>query len=158
MRASLVYPHQPVQRSPGGAEPHDQLVPVHIQEGRFGNWLENNVDWLYRANAIGHAAAAVGCDHCAHTEAIGSVKILSENVGRDLTDPAMNAGRGLDLHRPHVDEITWKCKECNEGDAARPDLIDVWFDSGSILCQWHYPLKTTTNSRNNSRPITSVKP
>ncbi|MGB7874518.1 MAG: isoleucine--tRNA ligase [Anaerolineales bacterium] len=111
-------------------------VPEHIKEGRFGNWLENNVDWaLSRERYWGTPLPLWECDQCNHTEAVGAIKTLSENTGRDLTD--------LDLHRPHVDEITWKCTECDKGNMQRiPDLIDVWFDSGSMpYAQWHYPFE-----------------
>ena len=111
-------------------------VPEHIKDGRFGNWLENNVDWaLSRERYWGTPLPLWECDHCNHTDAIGSVKTLSENTGRDLTH--------LDLHRPHVDEVTWKCTQCDEGTMQRiPDLIDVWFDSGSMpYAQWHYPFE-----------------
>ncbi|HEX9597310.1 MAG TPA: class I tRNA ligase family protein, partial [Anaerolineales bacterium] len=118
-------------------------VPDHIREGRFGNWLENNVDWaLSRERYWGTPLPLWECNNCGHTEVVGSVKTLSEKTGRDLTDPAVNAGRDLDLHRPQVDEITWRCSEC-EGTMQRvPDLIDVWFDSGSMpYAQWHYPFE-----------------
>ncbi len=118
-------------------------VPDHIREGRFGNWLENNVDWaLSRERYWGTPLPLWECNNCSHTEVVGSVKTLSEKTGRDLTDPAVNAGRDLDLHRPQVDEITWRCSEC-EGTMQRvPDLIDVWFDSGSMpYAQWHYPFE-----------------
>ncbi|MBN1451977.1 MAG: isoleucine--tRNA ligase [Anaerolineales bacterium] len=111
-------------------------VPEHIKDGRFGNWLENNVDWaLSRERYWGTPLPLWECDHCNHTEAIGAVKDLSDKAGHDLSE--------LDLHRPHVDEVTWKCTECDEGTMQRiPDLIDVWFDSGSMpYAQWHYPFE-----------------
>ena len=111
-------------------------VPEHIKDGRFGNWLENNIDWaLSRERYWGTPLPLWECDHCGHTEAIGAVKTLAEKTGRDLS--------GLDLHRPHVDEITWDCTECEDGSMQRvPDLIDVWFDSGSMpYAQWHYPFE-----------------
>ena len=111
-------------------------VPEHIKEGRFGNWPENNVDWaLSRERYWGTPLPLWECDSCNQTEAIGAVKDLSEKAGRDLSD--------LDLHRPHVDEITWSCTDCDNGTMKRvPELIDVWFDSGSMpYAQWHYPLE-----------------
>jgi isoleucyl-tRNA synthetase len=118
-------------------------VPDHIKEGRFGNWLENNVDWaLSRERYWGTPLPLWECENCGHTEVVGSVKTLSEKTGRDLTDPSMNAGRGLDLHRPQVDEISWKCSECDGTMQRVLDLIDVWFDSGSMpYAQWHYPFE-----------------
>jgi len=111
-------------------------VPEHIKEGRFGNWLENNVDWaLSRERYWGTPLPLWECENCNHTEAIGAVADLSEKAERDLSE--------LDLHRPHVDEVTWKCTECSEGTMKRvPELIDVWFDSGSMpYAQWHHPFE-----------------
>jgi isoleucyl-tRNA synthetase len=111
-------------------------VPEHIKEGRFGNWLENNIDWaLSRERYWGTPLPLWECERCGHTEAIGAVRTLSEKAGRDLST--------LDLHRPHVDEVTWECSECHQGSMRRvPDLIDVWFDSGSMpYAQWHYPFE-----------------
>jgi len=111
-------------------------VPDHIKEGRFGNWLANNVDWaLSRERYWGTPLPLWTCDSCSHVEVIGSVKELSEHAGRDLSD--------LDLHRPFVDDVTWKCSKCGEGTARRvPDVADCWFDSGSMsVAQWHYPFE-----------------
>lgn len=110
-------------------------VPDHIKEGRFGNWLENNVDWaLSRERYWGTPLPLWECQECGHTEAIGAVKELSDKSGRDLFD--------LDLHRPHVDEVVYPCPEC-EGKMQRvPAVIDCWFDSGSMpYAQWHYPFE-----------------
>ncbi|MHB0868408.1 MAG: isoleucine--tRNA ligase [Chloroflexota bacterium] len=111
-------------------------VPDHIKDGRFGNWLENNIDWaLSRERYWGTPLPIWVCDSCGHTEVVGSVKELSEKAGRDLGE--------LDLHRPYVDEVTWKCPQCESGTARRvPDVADCWFDSGSMpVAQWHYPFE-----------------
>ena len=110
-------------------------VPEHIKEGRFGNWLENNIDWaLSRERYWGTPLPIWECADCRHREGIGSVKELSERAGRDLSD--------LDLHRPYVDEIHFSCPECGGNMTRVPDLIDVWFDSGSMpYAQWHYPFE-----------------
>ena len=109
-------------------------VPDHIRSGRFGRWLENNVDWAlgrdrYWATPIPiWRSDAAGSDYM---ECIGSIAELSEKSGRDLS--------GLDLHRPYVDEITWPAPD---GGTMRRvnELCDVWFDSGSMpVAQWHYP-------------------
>ncbi|HCK66178.1 MAG TPA: isoleucine--tRNA ligase, partial [Anaerolineae bacterium] len=112
-------------------------VPDHIKNGRFGNWLENNIDWsLSRERYWGTPLPVWECENadCKHRECVGSVKELSEKAGKDLTE--------LDLHRPYVDEVSWKCEKC-EGKMTRvKDLIDVWFDSGSMpYAQWHYPFE-----------------
>ena len=109
-------------------------VPDHIRNGRFGRWLENNVDWAlgrdrYWATPIPiWKSDAPGSEYM---ECIGSVAELSEKSGQALT--------GLDLHRPYVDEITWQAPD---GGTMRrvSELCDVWFDSGSMpVAQWHYP-------------------
>lgn len=109
--------------------------PGHIKQGRFGNWLENNVDWaLGRERYWGTPLPVWECEKCNHQECIGSVAELEEKTSRNLKD--------LDLHRPHVDEVTFLCTKC-EGKMKRvPELIDVWFDSGSMpYGQWHYPFE-----------------
>ncbi|RPI92135.1 MAG: isoleucine--tRNA ligase [Chloroflexi bacterium] len=110
-------------------------VPEHIKEGRFGNWLANNVDWaLSRERYWGTPLPIWECESCKHREGVGSVKELSEKAGRDLSE--------LDLHRPYVDQVHWDCSECAGKMTRVPDLIDVWFDSGSMpVAQWHYPFE-----------------
>ena len=96
-------------------------VPEHIREGRFGNWLENNVDWaLSRERYWGTPLPVWECEECKHRECVGSIAELSERVGRDLSN--------LDLHRPYVDEILYACTECGGRMRRIPDLIDVWFE------------------------------
>ncbi|MEJ5313609.1 isoleucine--tRNA ligase [Anaerolinea thermophila] len=109
--------------------------PAHIKNGRFGNWLENNIDWaLGRERYWGTPLPVWECESCHHEHMVGSVKELSEMAGRDLS--------GLDLHRPHVDEVVLKCPECGGKMTRVPELIDVWFDSGSMpVAQWHYPFE-----------------
>ncbi len=110
-------------------------VPEHVREGRFGNWLSNNIDWaLSRERYWGTPLPIWECAECKHREGLGSIKELSEKVGRDLSD--------LDLHRPYVDEVSYACSECGGIMSRVPDLIDVWFDSGSMpYAQWHYPFE-----------------
>jgi isoleucyl-tRNA synthetase len=121
----------------------DQLVannrqinwyPEHIKEGRFGNWLENNVDWaLGRDRYWGTPLPIWQSDApgSSYAECIGSLAELEQKTGRSLTD--------LDLHRPYVDEITWPAPD---GGVMRrvSEVADCWFDSGSMpVAQWHYP-------------------
>ena len=110
-------------------------VPDHIKSGRFGNWLENNIDWsLSRERYWGTPLPVWECLECKHRECVGSVAELSEKAGRDLSE--------LDLHRPYVDEVFWVCSDCGGQMTRVPDLIDVWFDSGSMpIAQWHYPFE-----------------
>ncbi len=109
--------------------------PNHIKDGRFGNWLENNVDWaLGRERYWGTPLPVWECTVCGKQECVGSVSELSEKTGKDL--------KGLDLHRPYVDEIEFPCSKCGEKMHRVPELIDVWFDSGSMpIAQWHYPFE-----------------
>jgi len=110
-------------------------VPDHIKNGRFGNWLENNIDWsLSRERYWGTPLPVWECDDCHQRECVGSVQELSEKAGQDLSE--------LDLHRPHVDNVHWKCEKCGGKMTRVKDLIDVWFDSGSMpYAQWHYPFE-----------------
>ena len=110
-------------------------VPGHIREGRFGNWLSNNIDWsLSRERYWGTPLPVWECPDCKNRECVGSLEELSKKAGHDLT--------GLDLHRPHVDSVTWACAKCGGKMTRVPDLIDVWFDSGSMpVAQWHYPFE-----------------
>lgn len=109
--------------------------PEHIKNGRFGNWLENNVDWaLGRERFWGTPLPVWQCKECGLQTCVGSVEELSQLVGHDLT--------GLELHRPYVDEVTFECSECHGKMQRVPELIDVWFDSGSMpVAQWHYPFE-----------------
>ncbi len=112
-------------------------VPNHIRDGRFGNWLEDLKDWaLGRERYWGTPLPIWRCDNpeCGHMLCVSSVDELSRLSGFDQSN--------LDLHRPYVDEVHWACRECNgRGTMYRvPELIDVWFDSGSMpAAQWGYP-------------------
>ena len=108
--------------------------PDHIKHGRFGDWLENNVDWaLSRDRYWGTPIPVWRCRDCKHDTCVGSVARLSELSGRELT--------GMDLHRPYVDEISIQCPTCTKGTAYRVEpVLDTWFDSGSMpAAQFHYP-------------------
>ena len=104
--------------------------PEHVKHGRFGKWLEGNVDWaLSRERYWGTPLPIWRCDE-GHVRAVGSLHELHELSGTMLDDP----------HRPFVDEVTFPCAEC-DGEMARvPEVIDVWFDSGSMpFAQYHAP-------------------
>ena len=108
--------------------------PEHIKHGRFGKWLEGNIDWaLSRDRYWGTPLPVWRCAQ-GHDTCIGSVAELSAAAGRDLAD--------LDLHRPYVDDVTLPCPTC--GDTARrlTPVLDAWFDSGSMpSAQHHYPFE-----------------
>lgn len=112
--------------------------PAHIKDGRFGNWLESNVDWaLGRDRYWGTPLPMWRCESCGHQLLVGSIAELEERAGLS------RSGREeLDLHRPFVDTILLSCSEC-EGKMRRvPEVIDAWFDSGSMpVGQWHYPFE-----------------
>ena len=110
--------------------------PEHIKDGRFGKWLEGNVDWaLSRDRYWGTPLPIWRCGECRVDTCIGSVAELAERAGRDLSD--------LDLHRPFVDDITFPCQSC-DGTARRlAPVLDAWFDSGSMpSAQHHHPFAT----------------
>jgi isoleucyl-tRNA synthetase len=106
--------------------------PPHIKHGRFGKWLENNVDWaISRERYWGTPLPVWRCEE-GHVECIGSFAEAEEKSGRELPDP----------HRPYVDELTWPCADCGGEMRRVPEVIDVWFDSGSMpFAQWHAPLE-----------------
>jgi isoleucyl-tRNA synthetase len=109
--------------------------PEHIKHGRFGEWLENNVDWaLSRDRYWGTPLPIWRCEE-GHTHCVGSVAELRELAAAEVPDD-------LELHRPFVDDVVLRCPECG-GDMRRaPEVIDAWFDSGSMpFAQWHYPFE-----------------
>ena len=106
--------------------------PEHIRDGRFGEWLENNVDWALSRDRYWGTPLPVW--RCAdnHLTCIGSRAELSELCGRDVT--------GVDPHRPAIDEVTFACPTCGEVANRVAPVIDAWFDSGSMpAAQWGYP-------------------
>ncbi|HEV7761968.1 MAG TPA: isoleucine--tRNA ligase [Acidimicrobiales bacterium] len=109
--------------------------PEHIKNGRFGRWLEGNVDWaLSRDRYWGTPLPIWRCSGCSSETCIGSVAELSQLAGRDLSD--------LDLHRPYVDDVTWACTAdgCTGTLRRLEPVLDAWFDSGSMpSAQHHHP-------------------
>jgi len=108
--------------------------PPHVKEGRFGDWLRNNVDWaLSRERYWGTPLPVWRCED-GHVHVVGSFGELSERSGEELSDH----------HRPFVDEVSFACSEPGcEGTMRRvPEVIDVWFDSGSMpFAQHHFPFQ-----------------
>ncbi|GAJ05667.1 unnamed protein product, partial [marine sediment metagenome] len=111
--------------------------PDHIKYGRFGNWLENNIDWaISRERYWGTPLNIWYCSSCGNYECVGSVSELKErpNLG-GLKEP-------LDLHRPFMDGIYFACTKCGGEMRRVPEVIDCWFDSGAMfIAQWHYPFE-----------------
>jgi isoleucyl-tRNA synthetase len=108
--------------------------PEHVKHGRFGKWLEGNVDWaLSRERYWGTPLPVWRCAN-GHIRTIGSFAELREISGVELVDP----------HRPFVDEVTFSCAECGVLMRRVPEVIDVWFDSGSMpFAQYHAPHEHT---------------
>ncbi len=110
--------------------------PPEVGTGRFGEWLEGNVDWaLSRDRYWGTPLPVWVCEEEAgHTEVIGAFAELAERVG--------GLPEGFDPHKPWIDELTWPCRSCGGTMRRTPEVIDVWFDSGAMpYAQWHYPFE-----------------
>ena len=109
-------------------------MPDNIKDGRFGNFLENVIDWaLSRERYWGTPLPVWVCD-CGHIHVIGSRQELIE-LG-DNVDP------NIELHRPYIDAVTITCPKCGGKMHRTPEVIDCWYDSGSMpFAQWHYPFE-----------------
>jgi isoleucyl-tRNA synthetase len=111
-------------------------VPNHIKHGRFGNWLESNVDWAMGRDRYWATPLPIWKSDAPGSEyavCVGSRAELAEYTGRDMSD--------LELHRPYVDDVTWPAPD---GGTMRRvnEVCDVWFDSGAMpVAQWHYPFE-----------------
>jgi len=108
--------------------------PEHIKRGRFGDWLENNVDWAFsRERYWGTPLPVWRCEGCGSDECIGSLKEMKGKPGfSGLPEP-------LDLHRPYIDDVTFDCTECGGKKRRVPDVLDAWFDSGAMpVSSWGY--------------------
>ena len=110
--------------------------PEHVKHGRFGKWLENNVDWALSRNRYwGTPLPIWRCtdDACDALTCIGSVAELRQRSGGEV--PA-------DLHRPYIDEVTVRCQECGKDMRRVSSVIDTWYDSGAMpFAQFHYPFE-----------------
>ena len=114
--------------------------PPFVGEKRFGEWLENNVDWaISRDRFWGTPLNIWVCKKCGELESIGSIKELREKgkmkTGSDVPED-------IELHRPYVDDIELTCPKCKGKMLRTPEVIDCWFDSGAMpFAQWHYPFE-----------------
>ena len=110
-------------------------MPDNIKEGRMGNFLENVIDWgLSRERYWGTPLPVWKCEE-GHLHVIGSIKELREMA---ITDP----GPDIELHRPFIDAVTIRCPECGKEMHRVKEVIDCWYDSGSMpFAQWHYPFE-----------------
>ena len=122
---------------------HDQLMrnnrsvnwmPDNIKEGRMGNFLDNVIDWGLSRERYWGTPLPVWVCKCGHIHVVGSIKELCE-IGHNVTPD-------IELHRPYIDQVTITCPECGGEMHRTPEVIDCWFDSGSMpFAQWHYPFE-----------------
>ena len=113
-------------------------VPDHIKDGRFGNWLDGARDWAISRNRFWGAPIPLWECSCGETYCIGSVKELEKMSGGKLPK---SKGK-LDLHKPYIDKVKIKCKKCGKNATRIPDVLDCWFESGSMpYAQLHYPFE-----------------
>jgi isoleucyl-tRNA synthetase len=106
--------------------------PAHIKEGRFGNWLEGAHDWSISRQRYWASVMPIWKCECGEIKIFGSVKELEDLSGEKITD----------LHKHVMDEVVFKCEKCGKKMKRIPDVLDTWFDSGSMpYAQTHYPFE-----------------
>ena len=110
-------------------------IPDSIKDGRMGNFLENVIDWgLSRDRYWGTPLPVWICEKCGEYDVIGSKQELKEKCGISTKD--------VELHRPYLDKLTCKCPKCGGKMKRTHEVIDCWFDSGSMpFAQYHYPFE-----------------
>ena len=110
-------------------------IPESIGKGRFGDWLENVQDWgISRNRYWGTPLNIWVCEDCGHMHSVGSIQEL-----KSLSD---NCPEEIELHRPYIDAVTFPCPKCGKTMKRVPEVIDCWFDSGSMpFAQHHYPFE-----------------
>ena len=109
-------------------------IPENIGKGRFGDWLENVQDWGLSRNRYWGTPLNIWECECGHKHSIGSIEEL-----KAMSD---NCPDNIELHRPFIDAVTIKCDKCGGQMKRVPEVIDCWFDSGSMpFAQWHYPFE-----------------
>ena len=110
-------------------------IPESIGKGRFGDWLENIQDWGISRNRYWGTPLPVWECECGHQECIGSRAELAERSGNP-------EDAKVELHRPYIDAVTFKCPDCGKEMHRVPEVIDCWFDSGAMpFAQHHYPFE-----------------
>ena len=109
-------------------------IPESIGKGRFGDWLENVQDWGISRNRYWGTPLNIWQCECGHMHSIGSIEEL-----KSMSD---NCPDDIELHRPYIDDVTIKCPKCGKEMHRVPEVIDCWFDSGSMpFAQHHYPFE-----------------
>ncbi|WP_127503671.1 isoleucine--tRNA ligase [Actinoplanes solisilvae] len=108
--------------------------PATVKHGRYGDWLTNNVDWALSRNRYWGTPLPIWRCAEGHLTCIGSLAELGDLAGRDLSE--------LDPHRPYIDDVTFDCPQCAQTATRVPEVIDAWYDSGSMpFAQFGYPYK-----------------
>ena len=135
----------------GMSKLRDQLVanndkvnwyPETIKKGRFGNFLENVIDWGISRNRYWGTPLPIWTCECGHQECIGSIAELKEK--------GINVPEDIELHKPYIDDVHLKCPKCGKEMKRAKEVIDCWFDSGSMpFAQWHYPFENEEMFKNN---------
>ena len=109
-------------------------IPESIGKGRFGDWLENIQDWAVSRNRYWGTPLNVWICDCGHMHSIGSIE--------ELRSMSKNCPDNIELHRPYIDAVTITCPECGKEMRRTPEVLDAWFDSGSMpFAQHHYPFE-----------------
>ena len=109
-------------------------IPESIGKGRFGDWLENVQDWGISRNRYWGTPLNVWECECGHQHSIGSIE--------ELKSMSPNCPDDIELHRPYIDAVTITCPKCGKQMKRVPEVIDCWFDSGSMpFAQHHYPFE-----------------
>ena len=109
-------------------------IPESIGKGRFGDWLENIQDWAVSRNRYWGTPLNVWICECGHMHSIGSID--------ELKSMSKNCPDDIELHRPYIDAVTITCPECGKEMKRTPEVLDAWFDSGSMpFAQHHYPFE-----------------
>ena len=109
-------------------------IPESIGKGRFGDWLENIQDWAVSRNRYWGTPLNVWVCDCGHMHSIGSIE--------ELKSMSKNCPDNIELHRPYIDAVTITCPECGKEMRRTPEVLDAWFDSGSMpFAQHHYPFE-----------------
>ncbi len=117
-------------------------IPESIGKGRFGDWLENVQDWGLSRNRYWGTPLNIWQCECGHMHSVGSIaelKELSDNYDEVCKKHGFDE---IELHRPYIDEVTFRCEKCGKEMHRVPEVIDCWFDSGAMpFAQHHYPFE-----------------
>ena len=116
--------------------------PETIKTGRFGKFLENVIDWGISRDRYWGTPLPIWTCECGHRECIGSIEELKQK-GIDVPED-------IELHKPYIDAVKLRCPECGKEMIRAKEVIDCWFDSGSMpFAQWHYPFENEEMFKNN---------